>query len=668
MKKTKIKLWTGSIWEEVFPETDARLVQMQDLLGQQTNLQAWGLQREHAIQSLNAYTSTIENKAAQAKERADEAYDLAEDVKTIALGATSSEVYHSYATMCEDLLNNHNTADTSLAVGQHLLIVQLDVPDLWISQLLPQFYDFEYTDDTSFLTALKEQGFVRIGWYAVSALETQKVDLTDYYNKSQIVSLINNAIINKHVVINVFKSTKYALTAGTLRTIKDAIHTQNKDVIIKSDDNMVFSIGSCSENTINIYQAFPTGLFILSYLYASTVPDTQLIVPAQYQGLLTGNLRSDRLTDKRIPYYDATVQQLVNTPMSFNDSTTSRKVQLYGATTRPASIEVQSEKGYNKLDWNQFYMQDNERNFAAHYTTTAIELVNTATSKVYSMPLSTVDYGDSSKNTVAKIGDITAAANNLVAKTDTTDAPTAGKVAKWGLDGKIYTNDPVNPTHCVNLKYAQNNFVAKSTDTTQVTLYGNAAGTPYNYALTPGEPRPWSVPQRGANGIIYTGTPTENGHAATKGYVDSLCKALFSAKYFDIGDNAATSKTQVKLGVNTMFVITENSDWQAKALGHTDTGGAITDNYDLLPHDKTSTLGGYYDVKTTIFIITNGENGPYTNRDDMRLVVRMTLDGLNTTLKFFAVQEQSDGTVLTISMKSASTHRQCISLGSDPIA
>lgn len=140
----------------------------------------------------------------------------------------------------------------------------------------------------------------------------------------------------------------------------------------------------------------------------------------------------------------------------------------------------------------------------------------------------------------------------------------------------------------------------------------------------------------------------------------------YSVQYFDLGDNRGTSVANLKLGANTMLIITENESYQAKALGSADVSGTITDNYDLLPHEKPS-LGKYYDVATTIFIITNGNNSPYTNRNDMRCVVRMTLDGLTTSLKFFWVKEQENGTVLTLSMKGAGQHRECVLLGNKQI-
>lgn len=169
------------------------------------------------------------------------------------------------------------------------------------------------------------------------------------------------------------------------------------------------------------------------------------------------------------------------------------------------------------------------------------------------------------------------------------------------------------------------------------------------------------------NGRIDVTDATASANAVNLRTLEKAVKANYSIQYFDVGDLRDTSVKTLKLGSNTMFIITENSSYQASALGSVDVGGTITDSYDLLPHEKSSTLGKYYDVATTIFMITNGDNSPYTNRDDMRSVVRMTLDGLSTSLKFFFAKEQSDGTVLTLSMKSSGQHRECVLLGSKKI-
>lgn len=169
MKKTKIKLWTGSIWEEVFPETDARLVHLNK--ESSDNLDHWATKTDNSIEELHA-------KHEEQASEISEAIALADEAKTLALGAVGSSVYPHYTQMCEDL--NNNIGNTALNVGQHILIIQLNIPDLWVSGVLSEYHKYEYTDDANFLEDLSENGYVDVGWYKLSALETQKVDLKDY--------------------------------------------------------------------------------------------------------------------------------------------------------------------------------------------------------------------------------------------------------------------------------------------------------------------------------------------------------------------------------------------------------------------------------------------------------------------------------------------------------
>ena len=110
------------------------------------------------------------------------------EVDSIAKGANQALSYSNYSAMI--------TAFNSLAndvynVGQNVMIVTLEVPDLWISGIESTSSSYTYTTDEAFTTALSTNGYVQVGYYILSALETQKVDLINYYNKPQTDSLLN---------------------------------------------------------------------------------------------------------------------------------------------------------------------------------------------------------------------------------------------------------------------------------------------------------------------------------------------------------------------------------------------------------------------------------------------------------------------------------------------
>ena len=76
--------------------------------------------------------STINTNVLNAQSRADSAYSLAGEAKSIAEGASRAFVYNTYTDMVNDLLSASNT---KFKIGDNLLIVQTNVPDYWISSI-----------------------------------------------------------------------------------------------------------------------------------------------------------------------------------------------------------------------------------------------------------------------------------------------------------------------------------------------------------------------------------------------------------------------------------------------------------------------------------------------------------------------------------------------------
>ena len=98
-------------------------------------------------------------------------------------GANKAVSFVNYSAMITSL----NTLDnTAYSVGQNVMIVTLNVPDLWVSEIAEESVSYEYVSDTDFTTLLETQGYVQVGYYKLSALETQKVDLSEYA-KNEIV-------------------------------------------------------------------------------------------------------------------------------------------------------------------------------------------------------------------------------------------------------------------------------------------------------------------------------------------------------------------------------------------------------------------------------------------------------------------------------------------------
>lgn len=114
------------------------------------------------------------------------------EVNSIAKGANQALSFASYAAMVTEF---NSLDDDVYNVGQNIYIQTLEVPDLWISSVESTSTTYTYVDDATFISALDTNGYVQVGYYKLSALETQKVDLTNYvtntdYATSQVGGVI----------------------------------------------------------------------------------------------------------------------------------------------------------------------------------------------------------------------------------------------------------------------------------------------------------------------------------------------------------------------------------------------------------------------------------------------------------------------------------------------
>ena len=111
------------------------------------------------------------------------AIGIAETATAIAKGANQAVTFANYSEVIEIL---NNAVANVYNAGQNLYIIDTNVPDLWISENVDTPKIYEYTTDEAFVEDLVSNGKVTLGWHAVSMLETQKVDLTEYATKEEL--------------------------------------------------------------------------------------------------------------------------------------------------------------------------------------------------------------------------------------------------------------------------------------------------------------------------------------------------------------------------------------------------------------------------------------------------------------------------------------------------
>lgn len=133
-------------------------------------------------------------------------------VDTLNNGANKAVSYGNYSTMITAL---NNLPKDAYKVGQNIMIVTLNVPDLWVSEVATSTVGYSCSNDAAFINSLKTDGYVQVGYYKLSMLETQKVDLTAYPTTAQLTS---GAVVPKDAT-NATRAT-YAGTDTSKGTIE----------------------------------------------------------------------------------------------------------------------------------------------------------------------------------------------------------------------------------------------------------------------------------------------------------------------------------------------------------------------------------------------------------------------------------------------------------------
>ena len=115
------------------PETIAEIVNYTDnkVIGA-TNVQTALDILAQTKKDTESSISTINTNVSNAQSKADSAFSLAGEAKSIAEGKSKAFVYNTYTDMVDDLLSASNT---KFKIGDNLLIVQTNVPDYWISSI-----------------------------------------------------------------------------------------------------------------------------------------------------------------------------------------------------------------------------------------------------------------------------------------------------------------------------------------------------------------------------------------------------------------------------------------------------------------------------------------------------------------------------------------------------
>lgn len=216
--------------------------------------------------------------------KVDENLQIAKDyTDTKFNGASKAVAYADYSTMITAL---NTLAKDTYKVGQNINIITLNVPDLWVSAVNVTAATYTYVDDTTFINALKTSGSIQVGYFSLSALETQKIDLTDYYTKEQ----VDTKLEDKQSKLN--EAQLKAVNSGITSEKVTQIDTNSSDIAnLKTDKQDKLKVGEniniADDNTISAVVPTKTSdLTNDSGFIDSTKLDTEL---GKKQDSLTAN-------------------------------------------------------------------------------------------------------------------------------------------------------------------------------------------------------------------------------------------------------------------------------------------------------------------------------------------------------------------------------------------
>lgn len=178
------------------------------------------------------------------------------EVNSIAKGANQALSYSNYQSMINVF---NNLANNVYNVGQNVMIVTLQVPDLWISGIESTSSTYTYTTDSAFTTELSTNGYVQVGYYKLSALETQKVDLTNYVQFTNYARSSKAGVIKSANYLNVSDSgipyvsalqyNTYLTRDNTIFISKGTLENVVAGKNLETANNKVTSISSSSTDT-----------------------------------------------------------------------------------------------------------------------------------------------------------------------------------------------------------------------------------------------------------------------------------------------------------------------------------------------------------------------------------------------------------------------------------
>lgn len=205
--------------------------------------------KEIVGETAGAVTEEIQPTLDEISGNVSKANTTAEEAVTIAKGANVSLSFGNYASM----ISVFNALGNDVyRVGQNIMIVTLNVPDLWVSEIAETSTTYTYISDEEFTNELKASGTVQVGFYKLSALETQKVDLTDYVQNTDYATSAKGGVVKVASNYGTMVINGIVAVAAANASLIDARENDYRPITPKS---LVYAVQSVVGGHVTLTQA-----------------------------------------------------------------------------------------------------------------------------------------------------------------------------------------------------------------------------------------------------------------------------------------------------------------------------------------------------------------------------------------------------------------------------
>ena len=284
-----------------------------------------------SIAELEGRLDAVETKNTSQDSAISTAQSTASDAKTIALGRSRAISYESNAAANTALAAMSNT---ELKVGDNIYIGTVGVPDWYVAEVLSaKGSNTLPTSGSAFNDSYS------IGYYKLYQLETEKVDLTNYVQKSEAIKSITYSSSTKRITITLANNTTSTIDLSTLASL-----TEVDTKITTAKAEVKPTQGSLASNILTVKNAAGTTLFTAD-LSGLSIPDADFEVKGKVRLIKQTDVSGGTLSPSMLESedYKAISPKAIFTRADTKYATTDAFLELNstvgGHTTRLNALE-----------------------------------------------------------------------------------------------------------------------------------------------------------------------------------------------------------------------------------------------------------------------------------------------------------------------------------------